>query len=125
MPYQNFGDFIRERRIQLGYTLRNFCKTKGYDTAYISRLENGFLKPPETQEKLKGLAIALELPGGSPKWVIFFDLAAAENKTFPEDIEKNFPEINKVLPAFYRTIRNKKITEKDIKQLINLLKKDD
>lgn len=119
---QKFGDFIRERRIELNHTLRNFCKAKGYDTAYISRLENGFMNPPTSEEKLKGLATALELREGSSEWVTFFDLAAVGNQTFPEDIKNNFSEIAPVLPAFYRTLRTKKMSEKDIKNLIALFK---
>lgn len=119
---QSFGSFIKEKRINLNYTLRSFCQTKGYDTAYISRLENGFLNPPTSEEKLRGLALALELKDGSPDWVTFFDLAAIENKTLPEDIKNNFEEIALILPAFYRTLRTKKMSEEDIKNLISLLK---
>lgn len=116
-----FSDFFNERRLKLGLTLRRFCRNKGYDTAYISRMENGLLAPPDDHEKLKALAIALEIEEGSSDWVTFFDLAAASKGQIPNDL-KNDKKVMVALPAFYRTIRNKKIEEKDIDKLIKLLK---
>lgn len=115
----NFGDFIRERRIKMKLTLRQFAKQKGYDAAYISRLENNLVNPPTDEEKLRGLAKALELKEQSEEWVQFFDLAAASRGQIPQDLASN---IN-ILPAFYRTIRKKKITEEDIKDLVKIFKK--
>ncbi|MCG2685842.1 transcriptional regulator [Candidatus Parcubacteria bacterium] len=117
-----FGDFFRERRLNSGLTLRQFCNKKGYDAGYISRLENGLLPPPKDAEKLKALAVASELEKETEGWVRFFDLAAASREaTIPEDIRKDFPEIQKFLPAFFRTLRKKEISDKDIKGLLHLL----
>lgn len=115
-----FGDFCYKRRIELGYTLREFCKTKGYDPAYISRIENNLLPAPDDYKKLSALALALELEEANPDWVKFFDLAAAAKGKIPEDI-KDSPELIKLLPAFYRTIRSKKLTKQEIEQLLKIL----
>ena len=121
MKKTKFGEFIRQKRLKLKLTLRQFCRKKGYDTAYISRLENGLLPPPKDSEKLEALAIALEIKKNTQDWVHFFDLAATEKGEFPKDIQENFSELKGTLPAFYRTLRKKKITEKDIKELLKLL----
>jgi len=116
-----FGDFFYEHRIKLGYTLRQFCKNKGYDPAYISRVENNFLQPPDDPDKLKALAIALEFKPDTTDWVNFFDLASASKYQIPEDIKKQNPEIIKLLPAFFRTIRKQKVTKEDVDKLLQLL----
>ena len=120
-----FPDFIKQRRKELGYTLRAFCKNKGYDPSYISRLENGLLNPPLETSKREGLALALEFEEGTPEWVTFFDLVNASNYQLPEDIKENFPQIVSFLPAFYRTIRKKEMSSADIQDLVNLLKADE
>jgi len=123
-PQMQFNQLIKNRRQELGYTLRKFCEAKGYDPSYISRIENGLLNPPTDQEKLRGLAIALEYEDGTPDWVHFFDSAAAYKYEFPSDIKENFPKVVEFLPAFYRAVRKEKVTETDIKTLLNTLRQD-
>ena len=121
LKQMKFNEFVREKRKELNMTLRKFCQTKGYDTAYISRLENGLLNPPKEKKKLEALAFALEIEENTAEWVAFFDLAAASHLSIPEDIKKDFPEIVRFLPAFYRTLRNESCSEKKIENLISLL----
>lgn len=121
MEKTKFGEFIRQKRLGLKLTLRQFCKKKGYDAGYISRLECGLLSPPRNTEKLRALAIALEIKENRPDWVLFFDLAATEKGEIPKDI-KDFSKLQGKLPVFYRTLRKKKITEKDIKDLLKLFR---
>jgi len=116
-----FGDYVRAKRIDLGLTLRGFSENKGYDVAYVSRIENGYIAPPEDQSKLKALAVALELKEESEEWVRFFDLAAAEKGVLPEDIKAKASNIN-FLPAFYRTLRKKEIDNTDIEKLVKILR---
>lgn len=119
----NFGEFIKKRRLDLGYTLREFCRTKGQESAYISRLENTICLPPKKEEKLKSLAKAYEIKEGTVLWVDFFDQAAASLKTLPKDL--NNENITRFLPAFCRTIRKENITGKDIEKLVKLIKGED
>ncbi len=121
-PTMNFSEFIYKKRVSLGYTLRNFCQIKGYDPAYISRLENGRIPAPESDEKLKALATALEIEQSTRDWVYFFDLAAVSRGKIPGDLNRDIPNAIKFLPAFYRAIRQNKITDKDIDKLLGLLK---
>ena len=117
----NFSNFFFNRRVSLGYTLRKFCRNKGYDVGYISRIENGLIEPPSSPRKLKALATALELDPETSKWVVFFDLASACKGRIPQDLTKNSVIIN-LLPAFYRTLRKEQITQQDINKLITLIK---
>lgn len=116
-----FAQYFAERRKALGLSMRRFAEDKGYDVGYISRLENDVIKPPAELEKLKALAVALELTPETSEWVMFFDLAAARRKELPEDI-KNQPQMINLLPAFYRTLRKEKITRDEVEHLLKLLK---
>lgn len=117
-----FGDFVRQRRIDMGYTLREFCRLKDQDTAYISRLENNLISPPKSQDKLKPLAMAFEINEKSDDWTLFFDLAAASNKQLPDSLTEDNPNVINFLPAFCRTARKKEVNEQDIKKLLELIK---
>lgn len=118
----SFGEFFKTKRMELKLTLRSFSKNKGYDAAYISRLENDFMLPPEDEDKLKALALALEIPEGSPNWVDFFDLAAISRKAIPGNLLESNPNVVNFLPAFFRTARKKEIDKTDIKNLLALMR---
>ena len=117
---QTFGESFRQKRIDLGFTLRSFCERYGYDPGNISRLERNILSPSIDKQKLEGYAVALKIPRDSEEWTIFFDLAHAAKGKIPEDIIKS-PHMLSILPAFYRTARGEKLDKDKIKQLIKLL----
>ena len=115
---QNFGDFFRSKRIALGLTLRTFCERFGYDPGNISRLERNILPPTLDDEKLTGYATALQIKLDSEDWVLFHDLAYAAKSSIPKDIRKQNIDF---LPAFFRTIRNKKMDKQKFQELIVFL----
>lgn len=117
---QTFGEFFRQKRIALGFTLRSFCERYNYDPGNISRLERNILSPSIDIKKLEGYATALKIQRDSEDWTIFFDLAHTAKGKIPEDIMKD-PKIISMLPAFYRTARGEKMDKKKISQLIKLL----
>ena len=119
----NFGGYFREKRIEQKLTLRAFCKRFGFDSAYISRLENNKMKPPEEETKLSALADALNLEKNSKDWVKFFDLAYQAKKELPEDVKETAPEIISLLPAFLRTPDGKKVSKEKLEKLISFLEK--
>lgn len=116
-----FNEYFRTRRIANNMTLRFFCNRFGFDPAYISRLETEKLKPPEEQDKLKALALALDIKEDTADWVKFFDLAYESRSEIPEDIKKNVPQIISLLPIFLRTKDNKKISKEKVQQLLDFL----
>ena len=70
-----FGEFFRQKRIALGFTLRSFCKQYQLDPGNVSRLERNILPPTLDEEKFAGYATALQIVKESPDWMTFFDLA--------------------------------------------------
>lgn len=117
---QTFGEFFRQKRVSLELTLRHFCEKYHYDPGNISKLERNILSPSLDEEKLEGYALALKIPKESAQWITFFDLAYTAKGTLPTDIKKN-PNVLPLLPAFYRTVRGKKLTRKKIDGLIRLI----
>lgn len=115
---QNFGEFFRSKRVALGFTLRSFCERYNYDPGNISRLERNILSPSLDSEKLTGYATALRFPRDSEDWVIFHDLAFAAKNSIPEDLRK---ENKDFFPAFFRTMRNKKMDKNKLHELIDFL----
>lgn len=115
-----FNDYFKQRRKQLGYTVRKFALEKKLDAGYISRLENGLMQPPADEGKLRNLAIALDLKQNTEEWEKFMDLAAIARNEVPVDLRSN-EYITKVLPAFYRSVRNQQLDESDINKLIDLI----
>ncbi|MBU2051732.1 helix-turn-helix domain-containing protein [Patescibacteria group bacterium] len=122
MVTQNFGEFLRLKRIELGFTLRSFSFRFNYDPGNISRLERNILPPSLDNDKLAALATALQIKRGSEEWIFFHDLAHIAKKQIPQDIIDN-AGVNKILPLLFRTVRGKKLSKEKLSQLIKLLKK--
>ena len=76
---------------------------------------------PHSQKKLTQYARALGIKRGTKKWTTFIDLAAASSGKIPCDLMSNEKVISR-LPAFFRTLRSKKLSDKKIDELIDRLR---
>ena len=115
-----FHELFKKKRMEIG-TVREFAKQSGLDLAYVSRLENGVVLPPKDTEKLTRLTLALKIDEGSDEWRDFMDLAAVARNELPEDLHDD-ERVAKVLPAFYRALRDKEMDEEELQRLLNLIK---
>lgn len=115
-----FGEFFKQKRIERGYTLRNFCQEHNLDPGNISKMERGLLKPP-SREKLEQYAIYLEIDKGSDDWYAFFDLAAACKGELPFEILDDATLVEK-LPLIFRTIRGQKVSPDLLDKLAELIR---
>ena len=116
----DFAQYFKNRRKELGYTARKFSEKKEYDVAYISRLENGLVKPPAEQKKIKALAKALELEEETEAWTSFFDLVAIARNEIPQDLQ-NDEQALRFLPAFYRSRRSNQLDKTEVDKLLKLI----
>ena len=123
MPKSAFGNYLREKRLEKNLTLRMFCERYGFDTAYISRLENNKITPPSKQ-KLIVVAEALEIPRETKEWTTFFDLAYMARNEFPSDIAQGAREVITILPAFLRTKDGKRVSNEKVEKVIKFLESD-
>jgi transcriptional regulator with XRE-family HTH domain len=115
-----FGDFFKQKRIQLGKTLRQFCLDNDLDPGNISKIERGRMVPSTSEDKLREFATFLHIEIGSDEWQTFQDLAMASAGKIPEDLRED--EIIEKLPIFFRTLRNKKFSNDELDKLIEKIK---
>ena len=118
---ENFSQILKELRIKKGLTLRNTCRILNYDPSNWSKIERGKMPPPSDEKILRKWAKALGLSNENDIRE-FVDRANVAQGIVPQDIlsQNNVVEF---LPAFFRTLRNKKPTQKEIDRLIKLIRK--
>ncbi len=112
-----FGEFFKAKRQAIGLTLREFCLKHKLDPGNLSRLERGLLPPPQDRKLLEQYATSLAIKTGSGDWYTFFDLAAASKGRIPDDILQDEEAVAK-LPLVFRTLRGKRLTEKQLDELV-------
>lgn len=115
-----FGTFLKELRLENKLSLRKFCIKAEADAGNISKIERGVIAPPGS-EIIKRYAAALGLSAGSDNWINLFDLAATESGKIPSDIISN-SKAAKLLPAFFRTLRNASLDEDKMLKLAEKIK---
>ncbi len=114
----SFANFIRDKRIAAGLTLREFCRLAGIDASNWSKIERGLSTPPQSVKILNEIASALKIKEASQDYKEMFDLAALS--TIPDELIE--PEILEQLPVFFRTVRGEKPTEEELKTLITKIR---
>jgi transcriptional regulator with XRE-family HTH domain len=116
-----FGDFLKDLRKDHGYTLRAFAVRVGIDPGNYSRLERGFLQPPQ-DAKLAELAEALDLPSGSTQRQELFDRAAAARGEFPRDLLSDEEVVSK-LPLLFQSLRSGPLTAERLDALVETIRR--
>ena len=116
---KNFGQTLKELRIKKGLTLRHTCRILNYDPSNWSKIERGKMSPPSDDKTLRRWVGILGLSKVSDTQR-FIDEAKLAQGRIPQDILSK-DNIVDFLPAFFRTLRNKKPTKKEINQLIKLI----
>jgi len=116
---KTFGEFIKTLRLEREISLREFCRVAGIDTSNWSKIEREILPPPKSKELLESIRQTLSLSETSDEYQTLKELAVIAH--IPTDILDNQTVINK-LPVFFRTLRGDKPMEKELDNLIRLLK---
>ena len=114
----SFANFIREKRIAAGLTLREFCRLSGFDASNWSKIERGIKTPPQSKNVLEEIASKLKIKESSQDYKEFMDLAALSS--VPEELIES--EILEQLPVFFRTVRGEKPTAEELDTLIAKIK---
>jgi len=115
-----FGQMLKKLRIEKGLSLRHTCRLVNYDPSNWSKIERGKMSPPTNIKILQKWAKTLGI-SGKKEVQIFIDKANLSQGIIPPDILLQ-DNIVDYLPAFFRTIRNKKPTKKEIDELIKIIK---
>jgi len=119
MTKNNFGNLLKNLRICRELSLRDVCKLIGYDPSNWSKIERGKMLPPSDTTTLSKWAKVLGVKGKNIQ--DFIDQAIIAQGMIPKEIlsEKDIVEH---LPAFFRTLRNKKPNKEEIERIIDLIK---
>jgi len=115
---KTFSEFVRNKRVEAGYTLREFCKVIDIDPSNWSKIERGIMKPPQSEAILKEIAIPLKLVPDTEQYKELFDLAAIS--AIPSGLVEQ--EIINQMPAFFRTVRLEKPNESELRSLISKIR---
>jgi transcriptional regulator with XRE-family HTH domain len=116
----NFGDMLKELRIQKRLTLRDCAAILAVDPSNWSKFERSITPAPKDIVILESWAEFFELEGD--KKAAFFDLAALSRNQIPEDIADD-ARVMQALPAFFRAVRDKELEGDKLKEFIEDLRK--
>lgn len=116
---QKFGEMLKNLRIAKNLSLREICKLADFDPSNWSKIERGLMAPPSDEKILEKWAKILGLSAKEIRE--FMDNAQVAQGIIPQDILSD-NEALKLMPAFFRTLRNEKPTKDEINKLIKLIK---
>jgi transcriptional regulator with XRE-family HTH domain len=116
-----FGEFIKDKRIKLGLSLRAFCEKQGYDPGNHSKLERGILKPPEAEEFMANVGKALGIKEGTGDWFDFHNHAAVARRQIPKDLLDDAEVVDK-LPVLFRTLQGEPLPAEKMDDLIDFIR---
>jgi len=116
---KKFGSLLEKLRAKNNLSIREICKMVSYDPSNWSKIERGLISPPSEEKTLKLWARALKIKGDEIRE--FMDDANIAQGIIPDDI-LNKTEMLELMPAFFRTVRNKKPSKEEIDRLVNLIK---
>lgn len=114
-----FSDFLKSKRIEAGYGLREFARLIQMQPSNYCSVEAGSLVPPS--EKLDVIASKLGVKKGSKDYFLFLDLASKTRDEIPADIERLIKS-NSLIPAMLRTLEGEEIGSKQLKKIIEDIK---
>ena len=118
---KKFGGMLYDLRIKSGLTLREMCRKVNHDPSNWSKMERGIISPPSDKKTLELWARILGIKKNSKELDEFVYQANVAQGVIPFDVMKE-KELVASLPAFFRTLKNKKPTKEEVDNIINLIK---
>jgi transcriptional regulator with XRE-family HTH domain len=109
-----FSQTVKSLRLQKRLTLRDFCEQAGLDPSNWSKVERGINPPPGDVGLLERLARFFGLTGANK--LAFMDEASLQRREIPSDVADNVI-LQKALPAFFRAARGHELSEAEIRNL--------
>jgi len=117
--YQNFGEFVQEKREEKQLTLRKFADAIGFSAPFWSDVEKDRRNPPEI-DKLHLIARILNLTESENAMML--DLAGKKRNSVAPDLPDYIMERDYVAAAL-RTARDLDAGEKEWNEFIEELRK--
>ena len=101
-----FGEFLKEKRIQKGLTLRQCCADLKVDPSNWSKLERGINPAPKDERLVESWSEFFDLDFTEAER--FRDLAALSRNEIPADMASD-EKVLSMLPVFFRAARGNKL----------------
>ena len=111
---KSFGSYLKELRLKSGFGLRRFANLIEMKASNLCDIEHNRRAMPK--EYMEPVAEALGLEKGTVGWEKFFELACKSDE-LPADVQS--VARRRFVPALLRTIDNVKLSDDDIKRLID------
>lgn len=124
MAKERFGGYLKKLRLEKRIGLREFARLIGILPSNLCHIESGKHSVPQNPEFLKKVVKTLGLKESDSETEKLYNLATKHGE-IPADVREYMCEqdIMGALPVMARTIKNKKLTRKDIEKLIEDIKK--
>ena len=111
---ETFGSYLKKLRLKSGFGLRRFANLIEMKASNLCDIEHDRRSMPK--EYMEPVADVLGLEKGTADWGKFFELACKSDE-LPADVQK--VARRRFVPALLRTIDNVKLSDEDIKRLID------
>jgi transcriptional regulator with XRE-family HTH domain len=115
-----FGEFLKEKRLALGLSLRELARRVGMQPSNYCNVEADVLPPPPV-ESLEKLCRALNIKKGTSDFELFHDLAAKGRDEIPADVVRIVKE-NELIPAMLRTVEYEQLSKQQLRGIIEDLR---
>lgn len=120
---QTFGGLLKKIRVEeADIGLRAFADLIDMKPSNLSNVERNRIPPPASRKAIVQICDALGLAKDDPRRESLFDLAAEAKNRIPADVAdavKNTPGI----PVLVRTVANKQLSEKKLRELADYIRK--
>jgi len=118
----NFRDYVKKRRLELGLTLREFCRKIDEDPSNWSKMERGVIGPPEQLDKLHRIGNALGFAENSEEAQELFALADIDRGRIPRSVMHDEALLSH-LPVLFRSINSSPLSTEELLSLADLIRK--
>ena len=119
----HWGEFVRDKRLEAGYGLRQFASLIGILPSNYNHMEKGRMPPPQDKGRLDQIAEVLGIEVGSEDYHRLMDLAVASKDKLPADVEE-YARQNELVPVLLRTLENRKLSKQELEELVSNLNED-
>lgn len=114
---QQFGELLREKRLEKGYSLRKFAQLIDVSPTYLSQVEQGKVERPPTAERVRKMA---ELLGENvDQWIA---LAGRMSEHVAKDVAEIIRKDPEAMPALLRAA--KRLSSDELRRLTENLERE-
>jgi transcriptional regulator with XRE-family HTH domain len=110
IPSEPFGDYVRNKRMEKGITLRKLAEMLGVSATFLSKVERNELTPP-SEDNVKKLAHLLDENAD-----FLLGLAGKIDGEIKQDVLNLMMEKPELMPTFFRKARQ--LSDAQLEQIL-------